>query len=171
MSFLFLIPKYKWVSFSLGTPTWTKMPVFFIKFINGLWPPLPRFYKVMRTSLSVKTLLFFAFFAFFRFFHNIPYFRQNFYKRVWPPPPFINFIKKQAFWSRGASLRGSFVLHLPTFYLVGFRWDDHSRSQYWWDGSQLAPSQAPTNHPSRIFRFNWFSVPKGKSIDHLQDIC
>ena len=49
---------------------------------------------------------------------------------------------------------GSFVLHLPTFYLVGFRWDDHSRSQYWWDGSQLAPSQSPTNHPSRIFRFH-----------------
>ena len=27
---------------------------------------------------------------------------------------------------------GSFVLHLPIFYLLGFWWDDHSRPQMWW---------------------------------------
>ena len=49
---------------------------------------------------------------------------------------------------------GSFVLHLPTFYLVGFRWDDHSRSQYWWDGSQLIH----THHKSYIcYNFKTFS--------------
>ena len=35
---------------------------------------------------------------------------------------------------------GSFVLHV----LVGFCWD---KDQNRWDGSQLLPSQSPTNHP------------------------
>ena len=38
--------------------------------------------------------------------------------------------------------------------LLGFCWDDHSRSQNRWDGSQLSPSQTPTNHPSVFFGFN-----------------
>ena len=39
---------------------------------------------------------------------------------------------------------GSFILHLPTFHLLGFCWDDHSRTQNCWDGSQQSPSQTPT---------------------------
>ena len=31
---------------------------------------------------------------------------------------------------------GSFVLHLLLFHLVGFWWDDLSRSQHWWDRCQ-----------------------------------
>ena len=54
---------------------------------------------------------------------------------------------------------GSFVLHL----LVGFWWD-----QVWnrWDGSQLLPSQTPTNHSSWIFWLILTSVPKRKFNKH-----
>ena len=54
---------------------------------------------------------------------------------------------------------GSFVLHL----LVGFWWD-----QVWnrWDGSQLLPSQTPTNHPSWFFGLILTSVPKRKFNKH-----
>ena len=31
---------------------------------------------------------------------------------------------------------GSFILHLPTLHLLGFCWNDHSRPQNRWDGSQ-----------------------------------
>ena len=41
---------------------------------------------------------------------------------------------------------GSFVLHLPIFYLLGFCWDDLK-----WDRSQQLPSQTPTIHPSQFF--------------------
>ncbi len=41
----------------------------------------------------------------------------------------------------------------------------------WWDRSQLSPSQTPTNHPSRFCWLNWFAVPKGNLLVHLQDIC
>ena len=55
---------------------------------------------------------------------------------------------------------GSFILHLPTFHLLGFCWDGHSRPQNRWDGSQLSPSQTPANHPSRFFWLNSISIPK-----------
>ena len=58
------------------------------------------------------------------------------------------------------TLPGSFILHLPTFHLLGFCWDDHSRPQNRWDGSQLSPSQTPANHPSRFFWLNSISIPK-----------
>ena len=48
----------------------------------------------------------------------------------------------------GGRCVGSFVLHLPIFYLLGFCWDDHSRPQMCWDRSQQLPSQTPTIHPS-----------------------
>ena len=59
----------------------------------------------------------------------------------------------------GGDDKGSFVLHL----LVGFWWD-----QVWnrWDGSQLLPSQTPTNHPSWIFWLILTSVPKRKFNKH-----
>ena len=42
-----------------GRPTGPKRLFFYKIYKWPLTPPLPRFYKVMRTSLSVKTLLFF----------------------------------------------------------------------------------------------------------------
>ena len=50
-------------------------------------------------------------------------------------------IRKGGGWgSRRIQNFGSFVLHV----LVGFCWD---KDQNRWDGSQLLPSQSPTNHP------------------------
>ena len=31
---------------------------------------------------------------------------------------------------------GSYLLHLPTFHLLGFCWDGHSRPKNRWDGAQ-----------------------------------
>ena len=59
---------------------------------------------------------------------------------------------------------GSFVLHL----LLGFCWDqDRNR----WDGSQLLPSQTPTNHPSWFFWLSLISVPKGNFVNNKHVIA
>ena len=41
---------------------------------------------------------------------------------------------------------GSFVLHLPIFYLVGFWWNDHSRTQY----VNLLPLRTPLRREGRV---------------------
>ena len=64
-------------------------------------------------------------------------------------------------------MRGSFVLHIPTFHLLGFCWDGHSGPQNCWDGSQLSPSQTPTNHPSGFIWNFLISVPKRKLWEHM----
>ena len=56
------------------------------------------------------------------------------------------------------TLIGSFVLHL----LVGFWWDQVPNR---WDGSQLLPSQSPTNHPSRFFDSFIFLYQKGNLVN------
>ena len=66
---------------------------------------------------------------------------------------------------------GSFVLHLPIFYLLGFCWDDHSRPQMCWDRSQQLPSQTPTIHPSQFFWLNSFSVPKPNVASIQRYMC
>ena len=66
---------------------------------------------------------------------------------------------------------GSFVLHLPIFYLLGFCWDDHSRPQMCWDRSQQLPSQTPTIHPSSFFWLNSFSVPKTNVASLQRYMC
>ena len=68
------------------------------------------------------------------------------------------------------TISGSSLLHLPTFHLLGFCWDDHSRPHIRWDGSQQSPSQTPTIHPSRFFGHNSISIPKWNCLDHFLDM-
>ena len=63
---------------------------------------------------------------------------------------------------------GSFLLHLLIVHLVGFWWDDHSRSQNWWDRSQQLPSQSPTNHPRVFFDIFLFPYQKQKLVVTLK---
>ena len=61
----------------------------------------------------------------------------------------------------------SFILHLPTFHWLGFCWDDHSRPQNRWDGSQLFvcyQSSIPTK--SHLSKMSW--NPKQKLLEELQ---
>ena len=64
--------------------------------------------------------------------------------------------------------RGSFVLHLPIFYLLGFWWDDQSRPQMCWDRSQLLPSQSPTIH---ICLTRIIFCTKNKMYIHFNNFC
>ena len=39
----------------------------------------------------------------------------------------LNFYSQIADRKKNYAFQGSFILHLPTFHLLGFCWDDHSR--------------------------------------------
>ena len=66
---------------------------------------------------------------------------------------------------------GSFVLHLPIFYLLGFWWDDHSRPQMCWDRSQLLTIPNPDQPPLIICLTRIIFCTKNKMYIHFNNFC